>query len=433
MIRTIGINSVAQIVVMISSGGLGFVITRLIVGEFGVDTFAQYGLLTSMAALVPFADLGLSAAVINALASSSNPAKDDLVRSTILSAFRVLIVSALIFSSISIALALTGAWPAILGSGLLVHGGMAASLCVLVFSITLPLGVGQRILTGLGKNHLQVVVQAIGPPSALVGLLAIAAWGRDPGSYLAVAPYVSASIVAAVCLRLAAVRVRPQVSRAMHDIHRLRSVRGAGVMNVAWPMLIQMLALPLAMQSDRLLLSHLAPTIELARYNLTSQYFGLILQTIGVAGVALWPVYARARANESITSPFPLMWTFLAAGLAVGGIFASLFPWAASILSDGRIHVTGMLIGGFVTFVAVEAMKYPLGIYMTDARGLRFQVIPVLLMVPANLALSWLLVSPLGAAGPIIGSAVSVALFQVAPYAWYVRRDLGRRSRYINR
>ena len=47
--------------------------------------------------------------------------------------------------------------------------------------------------------------------------------------------------------------------------------------------------------------------------------------------------------------------------------------------------------------------------------------------MPLNLGLSWLLVAPLGAAGPIFGSAVAVTVCQVVPNLWYVRRDLRRR------
>jgi hypothetical protein len=47
--------------------------------------------------------------------------------------------------------------------------------------------------------------------------------------------------------------------------------------------------------------------------------------------------------------------------------------------------------------------------------------------VPLNLGLSWVLIAPFGAAGPILGSAVAVLLCQVLPNLWYVRRDLRRR------
>jgi Na+-driven multidrug efflux pump len=89
------------------------------------------------------------------------------------------------------------------------------------------------------------------------------------------------------------------------------------------------------------------------------------------------------------------------------------------------------MIIGFVAFVTAQAAKYPLGMYMTDLPGLRFQVLPILILVPLNLGLSWLLIAPLGAAGPIVGSAIAVTVCQVVPNFWYVRRDIDRRRRSV--
>ena len=44
-----------------------------------------------------------------------------------------------------------------------------------------------------------------------------------------------------------------------------------------------------------------------------------------------------------------------------------------------------------------------------------------------NLAVSWVLIGPFDAAGPILGSVISVILCQILPYAWWVRRDVARR------
>jgi hypothetical protein len=129
-----------------------------------------------------------------------------------------------------------------------------------------------------------------------------------------------------------------------------------------------------------------------------------------------------------VRSPFkPTLW-FLAGGLLLAGVLALVSPFIADYVSGGRITLDGWLIGGFVAFVAMQAMKYPLGMYMTDKRGLQFQVIPILIMVPLNLGISWWLIGVVGAGGPIIGSAVSVLLCQVIPSFVYVSRDLRRRS-----
>jgi hypothetical protein len=85
------------------------------------------------------------------------------------------------------------------------------------------------------------------------------------------------------------------------------------------------------------------------------------------------------------------------------------------------------MLVGFVVFVGLQAAKYPVGMYMTDKTGLVFQVLPIVLMVPLNLGLSWWFIGLVGAAGPVLGSAVSVALCQLVPNLWYVSRDLRRR------
>jgi hypothetical protein len=65
---------------------------------------------------------------------------------------------------------------------------------------------------------------------------------------------------------------------------------------------------------------------------------------------------------------------------------------------------------------------------MTDARGLRYQALMIVLLLPVNLGLSWYLAVQIGAAGPVIGSAVGVFCCQVVANWVYVRRDLRARA-----
>lgn len=419
-------NAMSKVGVMFIAGLISIVTTRLIIEHFGLPAYAQYGLLASMAAWVPFADLGMSAAIMNAVGASKDPARDAHVRRVITSAVRILLCSAAVLAALALVLAVTGAWPGVLGEGLLDGGATTATVCVLIFALTLPLGVGPRLLTGLGLNHVQIRVQLIPAPFMLLGVLVLL-WLDQDGNWLAPISFLGATAVAGISLWVAARQIRPQVGEALADVRHVRSVPSARTMDVAWPMLAQMVALPIAMQTDRLLLSHLASTRDLAQYNLASQLFGMIVQTITAAGIALWPVFAKARSEGEVRSPMKLAYGFLWGGLAAGLILAAMLPWAVPLLSDGQLSLDFWLVAGFVLFVTVQAAKYPLGMYMTDARGLRFQVLPIFVLVPVNLALSWALIEPLGAAGPIIGSAIAVVLCQVVPNYWYVRRDLAAR------
>src|SRR5437899_177174 len=119
---------------MVVSGALGIVTSKLILSHFGTAAYAQYGLLTSFPGLLPFADLGIAAVVINRVAESKDVRTDEVVRNTLTTAFRILLVSGSLIGLTGVVISLLGLWPALLGSGLLPGvGSVTALVCLLVF------------------------------------------------------------------------------------------------------------------------------------------------------------------------------------------------------------------------------------------------------------------------------------------------------------
>ena len=330
----------AKVLVMAVSGGFGILTSRLILTSFGTADYAQYGLLTSFPSLLPFADLGIAAVVINVVAQSDDVRSDEAVRRTLTTAFRILLVSG---GSIALAGALLyvlGWWPALLGAGLQSGSGpAAASAGLLVFGAVLPLTVGQRVLVGLDRTTTQIAGQAVVAPFMVLSVGTCVLLTLPVGGYLSVLSYLANALSSIVCLVVVAKALAPQLGRAVRDIPRLRAAPSVPVLGVTWPMLAQMLALPVAMQSDRLLISHLAPPEQLAEYNLASQLFGLILQIISAAGMAFWPIYARARAESAVRSPGRPALVFAAGGLAAATLLALLSPWLVAFVSDGRLRL----------------------------------------------------------------------------------------------
>lgn len=430
MVSAVGSTAMAKVIVMGLSGILGILTSRLIIEHFGIAAYAQYGLLTALPALLPFADLGMGAVLINAAASSEDPRKDADLRRTIATTMRVLALSGLVIALICLLISATGLWPTLLGSGLIPGSGSTAALvCGLIFGLALPLSIGPRLLIGLGRNALQVATQAVVAPLILllVGLSIVFMLPAE--SAVSVYSFLASAACSLLCVIIVSRLVRPQLGHAFRESLHPRRFPGVKTRDIAWPMLVQMIALPIAMQTDRLLLSHLTHGAELAQYNLAAQLFNIVLATIAASGIALWPIFARARASRTITSPLrPTLW-FTLGGLAAALALAIVSPWLVAFITAGRFTLDGWLVGGFVLFITLQAAKYPLGMYMTDRRGLTFQVWPILVSVPMNLALSWWLIGVIGAGGPIVGTAISVLLCQVIPNFWYVRRDLARRAR----
>jgi O-antigen/teichoic acid export membrane protein len=418
-----------RLLVLPVSALLGIVITRLVIDNYGSDAYAQYTLLVGLAALIPFVDLGMAAAVMNALSASSAPVSDERVRAVLVSAIRLLVGSAAVLALAAAALSALGLWGPLLGSALLPGSGpVVAMVCLLLFALTTPLSVGQRILVGLGRNHVSIAIQGLQTPLVLAVVLLFLWWDLPAGAVVAVVGYAATLLLSAVCTLVAARMVRPVVGDALRQVVRLRTVRGGRVMDVAWPMLVQMVAVPLAMQTDRIVLSHRAGSDVLAEYSLAAQMFIPIWAVVSAGGIALWPVFARARAEGTTSSPLPMAWAFggCAAVMALG--VALLSPVLAELASGGAISLGGPVVVSFAILMVLQAFKYPLGMYLTDAAGLRYQALMIVMMLPVNVGLSWYLTGPLGAAGPVVGSVVGVVIFEVLANLALVRRRLRGRA-----
>lgn len=422
LLRSVGGSALARMLVLPVSAVLGILVTRLIIDNYGQASYAQYMLLVGIAGLIPFADLGISAAIVNAVAQADDPRRDPHLRGVLISCFRILAGSASTLTLIAVVLTVTGGWELVLGQGLLPGvGNVAAGGCLFIFAVSMLIGFGQRILIALGLNAIAIVIGGLQTPIVLLVLLAAVHLGADLGPFVALVSYGATLVAQLVMFGLANRRVRPIIGEAFSAALRPRTRQGEPVFSTAWPMLIQMVALPLAMQSDRIVLSHVADVDELSRYALASQMFTPIFSVTMAASMALWPIFTRARSSgESAASPRRLSVIFGAlAALAV-----TAMSLAAGFLSDlasgGTIHLPVELLIAFSALMVVQAAKSPLGMYMTDEAGLRHQALMVLLMLPVNVGLSILLAWRWGAVGPVIASVVSVAVFQLLANWLYV-------------
>jgi hypothetical protein len=121
--------------------------------------------------------------------------------------------------------------------------------------------------------------------------------------------------------------------------------------------------------------------------------------------------------------------TFALLGSTAAIAMSALSPVLARAATDGAVQLPALVVVSFSVLMVAQGANYPLGMYITDAAGLRFQAYLILLMLPLNLGLSVWLTAPLGASGPAIGSAVGVLACQVIPNWIYVgRRRAGRDS-----
>lgn len=414
---------VARGLTTLTTAVFGILAARLILGEAGPEYFALYALITALPSLLQFQDLGAGAALVTAIAKASDPESDD-VRRTLLSVWRVTVGFAAFVFVLNAALFLSGGWRTLLGTpGQVPDAPLTVFFGLSVWALTIPLSVWLRILLGLRKNHVSVLIQGLMAPLNLAMLWLLLGAGSMTHGLLAVSAYVAGLIVALVGFTTAARQLPGATRWAGRRLLQFRTVPGTQVMDVGWPMLAQMLSAPLSITAQRYVLAQSSSPQSVAEYAAAAQVFVAVLGVISATGVALWPRFAHERAQGRLTrGPF-----LFSAAMAGGTAALCLLVWQAreplfGFTTNGTLTVGSELVLAFGAMVTLQAALYPLGMFIMDKKGIRFQVIPTLTMAVSSLGLAMLITPHVGVAGPVLSNCVCVLAAQVIPYVIYIRR-----------
>ncbi|MCP2032149.1 O-antigen/teichoic acid export membrane protein [Okibacterium sp. HSC-33S16] len=364
--------------------------------------------------LIPFADLGLGAAVSTAMARrSSNDGGEDVARETVKSAFRALMLSSIVLLAILTVISAAGAWPDMLGLPDSLAGASRWAILVSLapFALSLPFGIGQRMLLGDGKNHVVNLVSVMGPVLATLATLVLAFSGAEP-LVLAMATPFGVLGVSVTCFVLAFRNVHWKWRTVWEAPQALSTP--LDIWHAAAPMMIVMITVPLALQSGRLIVAHMGSPEQLASYSLAAQFYAPTLSLITTAGIALWPSFAR------LGSQGRALWTksigiMAVTGLVAGILFLVLVRPVAWIVSSQQIDVPWDVAAAFAMLLFVTALHQPSAYLLTSPRLLTFQAGSSSAMALAAIPLAIFLTPLVGASGPIWAMVIAVGACQMIP------------------
>jgi O-antigen/teichoic acid export membrane protein len=187
--------------------------------------------------------------------------------------------------------------------------------------------------------------------------------------------------------------------------------------------------LPVGLQTGRVLLAHLSTPEQLSEYALMAQIYGVCWSVLSTAGLAYWPIFVKRRgATEEtvrmwwrITAIFAGLATFAALGMWAFG------PWAATLLSGGRIGVSAWLALAFGVLLVGQALHLPANVLLTRPNEARWQALWTLLMAAISIGTGWVVAGRSGAVGVVFASALAIIVAQVIPDLAWVPRLVRRR------
>jgi O-antigen/teichoic acid export membrane protein len=428
-------SGVVRLITLPITAIAAFGTTAITLHAVGSAAYGYVALVATLATLIPFADLGLGAAIQSATAVAENPPTDRHLEQVLLSSFRLLALSGVVVASCGLLVAETVGWSALLAvpkSGL-ARTDVLVPIVLGLFAASLPFGIGLRILIGLERNDVAIALASAAPLIALGAVLVLSHTNAPTDAYAVVQPcamLLTAMASLAVAVRLSGV----PVLRVIRHSPRPRAHPGISVAGTAAPMFVIMVGLPVALQSDRVILAHRAGAVVLTEYAVAAQVYASAWSIIYSGGISLWPRFARQHARgHDLRRPWVYaLRGFFVAGAVVGGSLAVALPFVVDLLSRGTVRAPSLLAAAFAGLIVVQATHLPSAMLLTSPSLLRFQAACVLAMVAINIPLSWVLAGAIGAAGPVIGSVVAVGAAQLIPGLLKARRFVSIRSNWAD-
>ncbi len=393
--------------------------SSILVRSVGATAYGAVIFIGTLFQLLPFADLGVAAAVTRAVAASDDPAHDPYVSAVLRRCLRVMSASGGAIALIAVLIGAFGAWGPLLGlGGQVKHANLAATATIAIFGLALPLALGQRVLLGAGKNHLSIAAGIVQPTTALV--LSAVLWGfhAPTGAFVLIYPIglvVSSSTTTWLAWRLTGLRISPLA--ALAPLPAGVAEPPARIMNIALPMFVLSVGLPIGLQCDKFVISHRLAPRALSEYALCSQLFVPSWLVLSAAAFALLPVFTRRRAKGL---PHLRLWSrltivFGASSVVLGLVFVLAAPLVARLITSGRVHIGLDLRVSFAALLVVQVTGLVSAMVLNRPHEMRIQAYFVVAMMISNVALSWVLAGRVGVAGPVIASAVTVGLLMTIP------------------
>lgn len=390
---------------------------------------AAFGIITMVGQLqlaLPFADVGLGAAVARAVARGRTSAEqravaDELVRRTA----ALLAIIGLCGASAAVGAGALGLWSAWfeVPTSLSADLDVVMTVVLVMFFLGLPLGLSERILVGQDRADLLVILGLI-PAVCNLGLaVMIGTLGLRP-MWLALGLPIGTVIFLVMCSRASGLWQRLLNGTTAGGAH---TVSMRGIFLGGLPVLVTTAGVVLAEQHGRFVLSTLASPMITSEYALGLYLYMPVYSVLYMAATVLWPRFAAGidvrmwkQANAALI--------LLGAGAALGYlVFARPL---SHLVSSGELTLTWPVVLSFAAVFLAQSAHLTQANLLTDVRGFTRQA-----MMATALLLSVVPMSALGvhlgvaAAAPAAAMTLGVLSAQVIPGMLITRRVIAEQHR----
>jgi O-antigen/teichoic acid export membrane protein len=402
-----------------------FASVPLAIGYLGAERYGLWLTISSVAAFLTFADLGLGNGLLNAVSEADGRDDRDESARAVSSAFFMLLGVAVLFAVCGVIAYPLVAWDRVFNvtSPLAVaEAGPAVAVFVACFLVSVPLGIVERVQLGLQQGFANSLWEGLGSVIGLAGVVAAIRLRMTlPWLVFAMSggPAIALLLNAWVLFWRQRPWLRPSASRYSRD--------AAGrMLRLGALFLVLQVVSATAFFSDNLVAAHVLGAAAVTQYAVPRRMFDAVAMVVGMYVTPLWPAYGEAITRGDVP------WVRRTLVRSTAGVALFAFGCGVVLVTFGRpiLHLWAgplvtpplSLLAGFGVFTVLASAGSAVAAFLNGIGRLRFQVVVAIVMGVAALTLKIALARSVGLSGIIWGTVVAYTVCAAIPIARYIPR-----------
>ncbi len=426
--RRVVLSAVASATAKILSVATLLISVPLTLNYLGTERYGMWMIISSLIAMLSFADLGMGNGLLNSVAHAHGRNDLVLIRRFISSGFAILTAVAMLVV-VSFAVAYPWfTWAKLFNATSALaqaEAGPALATFVFFFALNIPLGVVGRVQAGLQQAFRASLWQCAGSLLGLASMLAVIS--SEAGLPWLVAAAFGAQAIAAACNTVHYFgRSRTDLRPRIADVSRgaVKHIANTGLL-----FFILQIVAAVAYSSDNLVIAQRLGASAVTDYAIPEKLFSLIAMAMAIMLAPLWPAYGEALARGDGQWVRDAFRRSLLIALGVATVMSLALVFAAPALISrwvGKpVDPPLLLLVGLGVWKIIEAGGNALAMLLNGASVVRVQIIVAVLTGACALALKVVLVDHIGVAGTVWASIIAFSLISVIPLClWAVPKAL---------
>ena len=425
--RRVALTAATSGMATVVSMTVGLITVPLAVNYLGAERYGLWITVSSIFALLAFADLGIGNGLLNAIAESDGRDDREAARRSVSSAFFILLLASTVLAVAFGAAYQRIPWARAFNVTSLEatrEAGPAAAVFVACVMLSIPLSMTQRVQMGYQEGFVNSMWQAGGSLLGFVGVIwAMRVRAGLPWLVAALAggPVVASSLNG---IHLFGFRRRWLLPRWKHtDWQAGRNIVSRGVLFFV----LQLLGL-FNYSSDAIIISHILGADQVAAYAVAARLFSVVPVALGMFIAPLWSAYGEAYARGDyawVRHAYlrALKWSVYISG--VGSV--ALVLWGHSVIRwwvGPKVAVPTLLLGGMGVANLANSFAGATAMLFNGLGILRFQVVVMACTATALLIAKMTLTREIGLPGIVWASILAQTVFSYIPSLIYIRRRL---------